>query len=475
MALRKDPKVRKLFKKMMGEKLEKEKKKLERMARSRSRSVSSRGSSIPKTNNKAKTVRNRVKPKIINKPSKGNDKFKSPSDTTLYTAALRKDITSNSPLNRILPPNKNSNQLVEQISNFVERIRVQGSQPRTREGASPSPVAHCSRDSPYRGRSVTPDDHRQRREEEEVERAKNTADKLILDAPQGNEHNVENPNKYEEFFKTLSAMNDDDNYFHVTSHKDDTLKAKIEKGEFVELERFLPKSRTQIMSGGEQHLQQFVKRDGSTYWAPPERESKINNVCRWEQAFRVYASIYCVANPSRSGEIWQYVYVINMAASSYVWENVAYYDFTFRQLMAEKPSRSWAKTYNQLWNLAMCEPLTKSGNKQNFVNTGASSSNSATPAGQHGDWRDRCCWRFSKGNCKSWNCKWDHRCKFCGGWSHSAANCLKKKGNSGGNGNGSSSNSYRPSQYSSRSPSPKPKGSGSNTSSTSKTTSSKSK
>ena len=45
---------------------------------------------------------------------------------------------------------------------------------------------------------------------------------------------------------------------------------------------------------------------------------------------------------------------------SYQWDNVAYYDYTFRQLMAEHPQRSWAKTYAQLWQLVLRDPIQKS-------------------------------------------------------------------------------------------------------------------
>lgn len=100
-----------------------------------------------------------------------------------------------------------------------------------------------------------------------------------------------------------------------------------------------------------------------TYLAPAsDREVKITNVKKWDQAFRVYAAIYCNANPQRSAEVWQYNYVIHSAASSYQWDNVAYYDYTFRQLMAEKPMRSWAETYVQMWHLALRDPITKNNN-----------------------------------------------------------------------------------------------------------------
>ena len=60
-----------------------------------------------------------------------------------------------------------------------------------------------------------------------------------------------------------------------------------------------------------------------------DREGKISGLRKWEQAFRVYAAIYSKANPCRAAEIWQYLHVINTAAASYTWDNVAYYDYTF--------------------------------------------------------------------------------------------------------------------------------------------------
>ena len=97
-----------------------------------------------------------------------------------------------------------------------------------------------------------------------------------------------------------------------------------------------------------------------TYFTPmQDRGSKITGLCKWEQAFRVYAAIYSQANPTRALEIWQYIYVINVAAGSYHWKNVSFYNQTFRHLMFTKPQKSWAKTYVQGWNLAMVDPLGK--------------------------------------------------------------------------------------------------------------------
>ena len=197
-----------------------------------------------------------------------------------------------------------------------------------------------------------------------------------------------NEAQIQELLNYLQNMQDDE-FYHITCHIDDKIKQKITKGEYIDLEILFPKSRSHVAKDDE-CLQQYVLKNGSTYWAPPEKESKITNIRKWEKAFHIYAAIYCQANPQRSVEIWQYVHTINGAAASFAWENVMYYDSTFRQLMANKPQRSWAKIYSQLWHTAMCDPLPKRSNFQGFGQQSA----------KHVDWRDRCCWRFNRGNCK---------------------------------------------------------------------------
>ena len=83
------------------------------------------------------------------------------------------------------------------------------------------------------------------------------------------------------------------NFFNVTCHIDSNLRAKIAKGEFVELDKLLPKTINQIMQGSQEQEGIEVIRNGSSYVLPPiNKESQINNVRRWKQAFRVYAAIY---------------------------------------------------------------------------------------------------------------------------------------------------------------------------------------
>ena len=80
----------------------------------------------------------------------------------------------------------------------------------------------------------------------------------------------------------------DDELFHVTCHVDSTLKEKIEKGEFVELERLLPKNHVD-----EESRLELVTKNGQTYFSPvQDRNTRITGIRKWEQAFRVYAAIY---------------------------------------------------------------------------------------------------------------------------------------------------------------------------------------
>ena len=213
---------------------------------------------------------------------------------------------------------------------------------------------------------------------------------------------------------------DDDEFFHVSCHVDKVLTERIERGKYVDLERLLLKEKHQ--RGKEDDRLEFVNHEGHTYLAPVQSDAKINGVCKWEQAFRVYAAIYSKANPHRAAEIWQYVHIINMAAATYVWDNVSYYDFTFRQMMSVNSNRSWAKIFNQLWNLAMCNPIQKQGNQYG----GNNSYNGSRPQSQGRRKSSKACWQFNKNqSCNAATCGFEHKCSYCGSQSHSVLDCPK--------------------------------------------------
>ena len=262
-----------------------------------------------------------------------------------------------------------------------------------------------------------------------------------MDPPEAGK--IDNVNQTEQFgqMKNVFQVSDgfsDDTFFHLTCHLDNALVTKIEKGEFVELEKLLPKDRKRK---SEENRLEWVHHEGSTFLAPvSDRTNKINSFRRWEQAFRVYAMVYCGAQPNRAKEIWQYVSVINTASSSFSWENVYEYDNIFRHLMAFNPSRSWAVTYNQMWNLCMRDPLPSRNNFQNRSSFGASTfsgggnsvragTSHTNNTGSSGGKKKKAdyCWNFNKGiTCKyGKKCRFVERCSYCDADSHGIVKCPK--------------------------------------------------
>ena len=211
-------------------------------------------------------------------------------------------------------------------------------------------------------------------------------------------------------------IRDDDEFVHITSHIDPNLRQKIQRGEYVELEKLIKRNRTSGFDNDRDLALDIVTKDGHTYLTPKtEKGNTIQNVRRWEQAFRVYASIYSEANPTRGTEIWQYVEIINRAALKYTWENVSSYDHQFRRWMSDNPLRSWSKTLTQIWNLELTDSVSKSS---------GSFGKNASKSG-----REQVCWKYNRGKCDyGKDCHYPHKCSFCFVKGHPAIACRIRKG-----------------------------------------------
>ena len=194
----------------------------------------------------------------------------------------------------------------------------------------------------------------------------------------------------------------------------------------MDLEKLLPKVKN---IGSREELAQLVFKEGKPYFMnTSDRKRRITNVHRWEQAFRVYAAIYSQANPSRSSEIWQYVFIINKAASVFNWTNVAEYDFIFRQMMSANPQRSWGKTYNQMWNICLLDTQKGTSSHQSNNTPGSSTSGKRQFKSGGAKIKPDYCWKFNrKGHCK-WgaDCKFINRCSYCDDANHGLNQCPKK-------------------------------------------------
>ena len=207
-----------------------------------------------------------------------------------------------------------------------------------------------------------------------------------------------------------------------------SIRAKDSKGCYVDLDKLLPKESTPNQQYNNETKLEWVQSDGGTYLVPAKHNSRINCFRRWEQAFHMYATIYCSAHPKRSREVWQYISVINTASMSYNWDNVYNYDMTFRQLMEFNPSRSWAVTYNQMWNLSMTSPIVSNQHRRGYTPNNYNASNSAS-GGQNKTFKRKTdyCWSFNRGNkCKfGKRCKFIERCSCCDSPFHGLVNCEK--------------------------------------------------
>ena len=358
---------------------------------------------------------------------------KSPSDSTLYTPALKllkrhereqEGVVLKGPVN-----DDASDEVMEKISNFVDSMRIES--------------ARKNKTDRKRHRSED-DDEQSSRRPERGDDPREVTDRIILEsekfkanlvAPKGM------PDRIDSNIELLRKLDNDDDFFHTSCHIEPALRLKVERGEFIDLEKLLPNERA---AGGVPVSQDnrlgLVYEDGEAFLAPAKKVNKINSIRRWDAAFRVYATIFSEANPHRASELLQYVQVIHLAAANNAWENVAFYDYTFRQLMATKPWRSWAKTYTQGWNIAFTNanknfnhangnaPNSSYNNNSMSRGKGGNNSVSSASSGSSGNWKDDCCWKYNKNQCKrsSNECRYNHRCTFCAGWNHSKANCRKR-------------------------------------------------
>ena len=246
------------------------------------------------------------------------------------------------------------------------------------------------------------------RDEQDIQRARDAARSRIVEAE-----------KFKASVDLVPGMsnpfNDDDDFFLSTCHADKGIEELAAQSQFVDMNKIYPR-QNDYKSSQDTRLE-IINKDGHTYFVPAGDSTKrVYNFYTWQKSFRVYATFFVKHNPQRAAEILQYIDVIGNAASSFVWENVAAYDYVHRQLMHQKPKRTWSKIYQQGWSMSMKEHLSMRNSSQNKKGAGNRKS----------DVKDPYCWRYNKNNCKRTNCPYEHRCSYCGAAGHGAYSCRKK-------------------------------------------------
>ena len=241
--------------------------------------------------------------------------------------------------------------------------------------------------------------------------------KIRVLQPPGNEFNIQ------------SALIDEE-YMHLTSHVDENIQQKIQKGEFVDLAKLLPRDR--VISEEDQRMN-LVMRDGKSFWVPVNEVTAITNFARWQQAFRVYTDIFARSNPFRSAELIQYTHVIHTISQQFSWDNVYMYDKDFRLHMHRHPKRNWGMILQQAWSLRLRE------HSRNIANVGGNShgyshrENSSNRSRGHTGYNNResfnnndACRKFNQGKCNyGLRCKYEHKCSYCFKFGHAIIRCRK--------------------------------------------------
>ena len=371
-----------------------------------------------KKDKKKRKEKDRSRDKLRRKRSKKEKKgksspapvFRSPSDSAVYTPALNKvtKTPENSPIAKRLDMSQDFAKCVtiDKISEFLDNIRLEQANKEKRSKRRESAAG-------------TSKGHNSSMEEEQTNRSR--AEDAVIEAEKY-KASIEppHPGKFRHLDdESLEGIEpgidtgDDDELFDIALHVEENLRIIIRKGGFVEIERLVPK--LEARSDTQEHALKIMNKDGFSYLvAGEERETKkINNYKKWLEGFKVYAAIFTEANLARAAEMWQYIHTIGNAAATYQWSNVAYYDFSFRKIMAKRPNRSWAKTHMQLWTTSMKHHVQMSNNQNSSQ--------------KKKDWRDNVCWKFNKNRCKDSKCRFEHRCSYCGSYSHVALMCQRKR------------------------------------------------
>ena len=157
------------------------------------------------------------------KNGKTGEMIKSPSDTTIYAPALNK--VNKNPQGNI--------EIIDKISNFVEGIRLE-----THFSHQPGSKSHEREKSRERASSNSEED-----EGDPEPTAQQLADETVLQAEKY-QVVIEPPVRGKPMVDMIPQREDkfnDDSYFHLACHVDNTLKNRIQRGEFIDLECLLPK------------------------------------------------------------------------------------------------------------------------------------------------------------------------------------------------------------------------------------------
>ena len=166
-------------------------------------------------------------------PPKRPNAIKSPSDTTLYAPGLAKLDKGGGPVKRIKA--RQQLNLIDQISNFVEKLRVEDSNKRSRSGEESQMREKTRADQAEKAILAA----EVNKADVEIARGKSNSPSDAITA-------VMTPACGKVPKVDYSVSDKDGDFFNIDCHVDTALREKIERGEYVSLEKLLFKLRKQL-------------------------------------------------------------------------------------------------------------------------------------------------------------------------------------------------------------------------------------
>ena len=221
----------------------------------------------------------------------------------------------------------------------------------------------------------------------------------------------------------MHAVLVDERYMALGSHIDESMKKKIISHDYIDFARLLP--RNKIAEEDNSNMMKLINKGGYAYYTPAREtdQSQVSSFSKWEQAFRVFTSIYTREYPHRASELAQYSYTIQTASATFTWENVYRYDREFRLHMKEFPGRSWGIILQQAWSMFLKDKLRYDSSDVNRTPGNGKFRGGNGGNGKEG--KDKCK-RFNRGKCTyGLSCRYNHRCNFCHKFRHGYHICRK--------------------------------------------------
>ena len=208
-------------------------------------------------------------------------------------------------------------------------------------------------------------------------------------------------------------------YIVVAGHVDECTVIKIQKGEYIDFRKLIPRDKVHAQ---EDQWLELDLRGGRSFYVPVNETSRIGNYTKWEQAFRVYSNIDTRAFPHRSCELIEYNHILHTISQSFVWDNVYLYDKDFHIHMAHNPDHNWGIILQQAWSLRLRDGISSYFNSPE---PNANGSNYNSPKENNGRVNEPCrC--YNKGKCTAGSaCRFEQRCSYCFKFGHAILTCRK--------------------------------------------------